>query len=62
MEKRLSCAASSLGIRLDIEVCKDAEALSITFKQTPSVLHNGEVIFTNLARTEEIETWLKNLI
>jgi len=62
MEKRMSCAAAGLGIRLDIEICKDAEALGIPYSQTPAVLHDGKVIFGGLHRTEEIEVWLKKLI
>jgi len=62
MEKRLSCAASGVGIRLDMEIRKDAEAMGIPFQQTPAVLHDGKVIFSGLHRTEEIESWLKSLI
>ena len=62
MEKRLSCAAASLCIRLEMEIRKDADALSIAYQQTPVVLHDGKVIFNGLPRTEEIEGWLKTLI
>jgi len=62
MEKRLSCAAGGLGIRLDVEIRKDAGVLGIPFAQTPAVLHEGRVICTGLPRTEEIEVWLKKLI
>lgn len=62
MEKRLSCAAAGLGIRLELEIRKDAGVLGIPFQQTPAVLHDGEVVFSGLHRTEEIEVWLKNLI
>jgi len=62
MEKRLSCAAAGLGIRLKVEICKDADAMGISYSQTPAVLHDGKVIFSGLHRTEEIEAWLKNLI
>ena len=62
MEKRLSCAAASLCIRLEMEIRKDADALSIAYQQTPVVLHDGKVIFNGLPRTEEIEGWLKSLI
>jgi hypothetical protein len=58
MEKRMSCAASGLGIRLSIEVRKDAEALGIPFQHTPTVMHEDKVIFCGLRRTEEIEEWL----
>ena len=62
MQKRMSCAAASLGIRLDIEIRKDSEALGILYSQTPAVLHDGKVIVSSLHRTEEIEVWLKNLV
>lgn len=62
MEKRLSCAAAGLGIRLNIEIRKDADALGLAHQQTPAVLHDGKVIFSGLHRTEEIEVWLKNLV
>ncbi len=62
MEKRLSCAAAGLGIRLDIDIRKDADALGLAHQQTPAVLHDGKVIFSGLHRTEEIEVWLKNLV
>lgn len=62
MEKRLSCAAAGLGIRLDIDIRKDADAMGISYQQTPAVLHKDKVIFSGLHRTEEIEAWLKNLI
>jgi len=62
MEKRLSCAAAGLGIRLNIEIRKDADALGLAHQQTPAVLHDGKVIFSGLHRAEEIEVWLKNLV
>lgn len=62
MEKRLSCAAAGLGIRLEIEIRKDADAFGIAYQQTPAVLHDGKVIFRGLPRTEEIEAWLKQLV
>jgi len=59
MEKRLSCAAAGVGVRLEIEIRKDADVLGIPYAQTPAVLHEGKVIFNGLPRTEEIETWLR---
>jgi len=58
----LFCAAAGLGIRLDMEIRKDADALGLAHQQTPAVLHDGKVIFSGLHRTEEIEVWLKNLV
>lgn len=60
MEKRLSCAASGLAIRLIIDIRKDADAMGIAYLQTPAVLHEGKVIFNGLPQTEEIEVWLRN--
>jgi hypothetical protein len=62
MEKRLSCAAAGLGIRLDMEIRKDADVMGLAHHQTPAVLHDGKVIFSGLHRTEDIEVWLKKLI
>lgn len=59
LEKRLSCAAAGLGLALDVEVCKDTEALGIPFEQTPAVLVDGRIMFSGLPRTEEIEDWLR---
>jgi len=61
MQKRMSCAAAGLGIRLDIEIRKDPEALGIPYSQTPAVLHDGKVIISGLHRTEDIEVWLKQM-
>lgn len=59
MEKRLSCAAAGAGVRLELEIRKDYEALGIASGDTPAVLLQGQVIFKGLLRTEEIEAWLK---
>ena len=61
MEKRLSCAAAGLGIRLEVELRKDCDTLGIPYLQTPSVLYEGKIIFNGLPRTEEIEAWLNSL-
>jgi len=59
LEKRLSCAAAGAGVRLELDIRKDAEALGISFAQTPAVLMDGQVVLNGLPRTEEIETWLR---
>ena len=59
LEKRLSCAAAGLGLALDVEICKNAEVLCIPFERTPAVLVEGQVAFSGLPRTEEIEDWLR---
>jgi hypothetical protein len=45
-----------------MEIRKDSDALAIPYLQTPAVLHEGEVIFNGLQRTEKIEAWLKDLV
>ena len=62
LEKRLSCAAAGLGLALDVEIRKDIEALGIPFEQTPAVLVDGQMAFSGLPRTEEIEGWLRTRI
>ena len=55
----MTCAAGGAGIRLVLDIRKDIEALGIPHAQTPVVLHEGNVIFNGLPRTEVIEAWLK---
>jgi hypothetical protein len=59
LEKRLHCAAAGAGVRLELDIRKDAEALGIAFAQTPAVLREGQVVLTGLLRTEDIEAWLR---
>lgn len=59
MEKRLHCAAAGAGVRLELDIRKDAEALGIAFDQTPAVLREGQVVLTGLLRTEDIEARLR---
>lgn len=59
LEKRLHCAAAGLGLALDLDIRKDAEALGIAPERTPVVLRNGEVVQEGLPRTEHIEEWLR---
>jgi hypothetical protein len=42
-------------IALELDILKDAEALGISFAQTPAVLLDGQVVMNGLPRTEEIE-------
>lgn len=62
MEKRLSCAAAGAGLKLELEIRKDYEALGIAPSDTPAVLCDGQVVFNGVPRTEEIEAWLKQKI
>lgn len=59
LEKRLHCAAGGLGLALDLDIRKDADALGIPFARTPAVLRDGQVVLSGLPRTEEIEAWLR---
>jgi hypothetical protein len=62
LEKRLSCAAAGLGLALDLDIRKDAQALGIPFAQPPAVLWRGRVVASGLPRTEEVESWLRRLV
>ncbi|MFN2309871.1 MAG: hypothetical protein ABR553_09090 [Gammaproteobacteria bacterium] len=59
MEKRLSCAAASLGLAIDVAIRKTPEAMKIAYDKTPAILVAGRLGLTGLRRTEEIETWLR---
>lgn len=59
LEKRMHCAAASVGVKLLLDIRKDTEALGIPYDQTPAVLHEGVIILRGLPRTEDIENWLR---
>lgn len=59
MEKRLSCAAAGLGIRLDLTIYRETGDRPLS--QTPVVMYENKVIFNGLPHTEAIEVWLKGL-
>jgi hypothetical protein len=62
LQKRLTCAAKGLHLKLNLEISKDHEAFAIAYEQTPAVFLDGEMAFSGLPRTEEIENWLKNMV
>ena len=62
LQKRLSCATAGLGLALDLEIRKDAQAAGIPFEQTPAMLLNGIIAFRGLPRTEDIEDWLRQFV
>ena len=62
LEKRLHCAAAGAGVRLELDIRKDAEALGIAFAQTPAVLREGKVVLTGLLCNEDIEAWLRRQV
>lgn len=59
LERRLQCAAAGLGLGLDLQIQNDPGAVGLRFEDTPAVLHGGQVLFTGLPRTEEIEAGLR---
>ncbi|MBU1214826.1 MAG: thioredoxin family protein [Gammaproteobacteria bacterium] len=61
LERRVGCAAGAAGFAPDLTLRKDYETLGLTISDTPALLHEGQVIFRGLPRTEEIESWLKIL-
>jgi uncharacterized NAD(P)/FAD-binding protein YdhS len=62
LQKRLTCAAKALHLKLDIEVRKDYEDFAIAYEQTPAVFMDGLMALSGLPRTEEIESWLRSLV
>ena len=61
LQKRLTCAATTLKLKLNLEIRKDHDVYAIPFEQTPAVFVDGKMAFSRLPRTEEIEDWLKLL-
>ncbi len=59
MQKRLGCAATELGMTLQIGIDKSPEVWGLTYRQTPAVMAQGKCLLTGLKRTEEIVTILR---
>ena len=59
LQKRLDCAASGLGLALEVETCKTPEAMGIPYNMSPAILVDGRLAVSGLPRTEEIEAWLR---
>lgn len=60
LEKRLHCAATGLGLALDLTVSTHPAEFALRFEQTPAVIQRRDsILFTGLLRTEEIETQLR---
>ena len=59
LERRLQCAATGLGLELDLQIRNAPDAVGLRFEDTPAVLQDGRVLFTGLLRTEEIEARLR---
>lgn len=54
LQKRLGCAATELGMKLQLDIEKHPEAVGLRYEQTPAVLVQGRCIVSGLPRTEEI--------
>jgi len=61
LEKRMSCAAAGLGLKLEFDVRRDYEAFGLAYVDTPAVLLGGQLVFSGLPRTEAIEAWLREM-
>lgn len=61
LERRVGCAADAAGFAPDLTLRKDYETMGLMVADTPALLHEGQVIFRGLPRTEEIESWLKTI-
>jgi hypothetical protein len=59
LQKRLGCAATELGVTLQIDIEKRPEAVGLRYEQTPAVLAQGRCLVSGLPRTEEIVTILR---
>jgi hypothetical protein len=61
LQKRLGCAATELGVMLQLDIEKHPEAVGLRYEQTPAVLAQDRCIVSGLLRTEEIVTILRAL-
>lgn len=61
LQKRLGCAATELGVTLQLDIEKHPEAVGLRYGQTPAVLAQGRCLISGLPRTEEIVTILRAL-
>lgn len=59
LQKRLACAATELGITLQLGIDKDYAARGLEYSQTPAVMANEKVLMSGLKRTEEIVSILR---
>jgi len=61
LQKRLGCAATELGVTLQLDIEKHPEAVGLRYEQTPAVLAQGRCLVSGLPRTEEIVAILSTL-
>lgn len=61
LQKRLGCAATELGLTLQLDIEKHPEAAGLRHEQTPAVLAQGRCIVSGLPRTEELAAILRAL-
>jgi hypothetical protein len=61
LQKRLRCAATELGVTLQLDIEKHPEAVGLRYEQTPAVLAKGRCLVSGLPCTEEIVAILRAL-
>jgi hypothetical protein len=61
LQKRLGCAATELGVILQLDIEKHPETVGLHYEQTPALLAHGQCIVSGLPRTEELIAILRAL-
>lgn len=61
LQKRLGCAATELGVTLQLDIEKHPGAVGLRYGQTPALLAQGRCVVSGLPRTEEIVALLRTL-
>jgi hypothetical protein len=61
LQKRLGCAATELGVTLQLDIEKHPEAVGLRYEQTPALLAQGRCIVSGLPRTEALVAILREL-
>lgn len=62
LQKRLGCAATELGITLQLDIEKNPDVWHLSYAQTPAVLSQGTLLLTGLMRTEDIVPILRAIL
>jgi hypothetical protein len=62
MGKRLGCAASGAGVRLNLDIVKDNESLGIDYADTPCVMHEGKILTRGVIRAETLDIIMRELV
>jgi hypothetical protein len=61
LQKRLGCAATELGVTLQLDIEKHPEAVGLRYEQTPAVLAQGRCLVSGLPHTGDIVAILRAL-